>query len=332
MNQDKLIKLINDASDIVILQADNPDTDSLGSSIALEQILTSLNKNVTMYCRIHIASYLHYLSGWSRVIDSLPNKFDLAIIVDTSSISLMDKLSDSDKKRLSKSEVVIIDHHPVESTIDFATLTIIEEASSTGEIIYKIAKDNDWKLNAEASSALASSILADSLGLTSKSTTAKTIRIIADLVESGVDLNKLDSIRKESYRKSLELTKYKGQLLERLETYLDGRLVVLTIPWEEIEKYSPIYNPSMLVMEDMRLVDSSAVAIAFKIYNDGKITAKIRSNSSYPISNKLAKIFGGDGHDYASGFKTYDYKDYNELLKKVIEELGKLLGDNHATV
>ena len=37
-------QLINDAKKIIIIQAENPDGDSLGSSLALEEILGDLNK------------------------------------------------------------------------------------------------------------------------------------------------------------------------------------------------------------------------------------------------------------------------------------------------
>jgi len=37
-------KLISNAGSVVVIQADNPDTDSLASSLALEQILAILEK------------------------------------------------------------------------------------------------------------------------------------------------------------------------------------------------------------------------------------------------------------------------------------------------
>lgn len=326
MYSKSVAELIDKSKDVLIIQADNPDGDSLGSAIALEQILTKLNKNATMYCSIRIADHLHYLKGWSRVVNDFPASFDLAILVDTSSPSLIDNLTEVQKKALSSKPLVIIDHHQqTDSAIDFAELKIIEPAAATGQIIFNLAKDNNWELNLEACESLATSILSDSLGLSTKSTTSETIRIIADLVDMGVDLSKLDSARKEGYKKSLDLTKYKGRLLERIETYLDGQLVVISIPWEEIEKYSPLYNPSVLVLEDMRLVDTCLVAIAFKIYNDGRMSAKIRSNSSFPLSNKLAESFGGGGHEYSSGFKTTEFSSYQDLLKEVIDKTSNLI-------
>src|SRR5438045_3560710 len=46
--------IINGAQRIVILQADNPDGDSLGSALALEQILHEMGKEPLLYCGVDI--------------------------------------------------------------------------------------------------------------------------------------------------------------------------------------------------------------------------------------------------------------------------------------
>ena len=302
---EQLKGLINQSKKIVIIQADNPDGDSLGSALALEQILGELNKDTFLYCRIDIPSYLKYLNGWDRVERDLPKDFDLTILVDCSSISLLENsIANGAISKMSKKPFVVLDHHtPLDESIDFTTLKIVEEVPATGQLIFDIAKKLNYKINLEAANALAVAIMSDTLGLTTKNTSSKTIRIVADLVDLGVDLTFLDEARRNLNRKSPELIKYKGQLLERIEFYNDNSIAVISIPWEEIEKYSNAYNPSMLVMEDMRLGEGTMIAVAFKSYPDGRITGKIRANLDAPIANDVAKHFGGGGHDYASGFK-----------------------------
>lgn len=302
---DKFKELIDDAKSIVIIQADNPDGDSLGSALALEEILGDLGKQTYLYCRIDIPSYLKYLKGWDRVYRELPKNFDLSIVVDCSSLTLLgNSQKNGDLKKLSSKPFIVLDHHlEGDKLIPFATLEIIENVPATGELIYLIAKELKYDINLEAAKAISVAIMSDTLGLVSQTTTSTTIRIIADLVDLGVDLTFLDDARRELSRKSVELIKYKAKLLERIEFYRDNRIACLVIPWEEIKQYSSEYNPPMLVLDDMRGVIGGQVAIAFKVYNDGHITAKIRSNISAPISKKIAEHFGGDGHVFASGFK-----------------------------
>jgi phosphoesterase RecJ-like protein len=159
----------------------------------------------------------------------------------------------------------------------------------------------------------------------SEGTTARSIRIISELVESGVKLAELDSARREMMRKSAEILSYKGRLLQRVEYASDGRLAIITIPWEEIERYSHEYNPSMLVIDDMRLVDGVDVAIAYKIYNTGAVTAKIRCNYGKSIADKLAEHFGGGGHPYASGFRIAGNRKFEEIKTECSTVAGELL-------
>lgn len=325
-NFQKLLTMVSDASRIVIIQADNPDGDSVASSLALEHILGDLGKNIVLYCGIDVPKYLQYLPGWDRIQREVPSQFDLSIIVDTSSKSLLEQLDKSGQLAwVAAKPCVILDHHSAESTIDFAEVSIITKAVATGELIYDIATKADWAVNQEAAELLAVSIMSDSLGLTTDKTTSHSIRVVADLVDLGVSLTKLEDARRLTLRKSPELVHYKGALLQRVEYFLDDQLAMITIPWEEIEKYSPIYNPSILALDDMRLTERTRIALAFKLYPTGRITAKIRANMNGAVANKLAEHFGGGGHPASSGFKVEDGRSYETIKQQVIEKARELL-------
>lgn len=330
-NKTKLKSLIDQAEHIVIVQADNPDGDSLASSLALEGILEDLGKKVSLYCGVQVPTYLRHLDGWDRVNIDLPHQFDLSIIVDTSSDSLLGHLQTTGQKHwLASKPCIIIDHHPVENTIGFATVNYNQTAVATSEIIYELAKDFNWPLSQASCEFIAVSILADSLGLMSGATTARSIHIIAELVERGVQLAELENRRREMMRKSPAIAAYKGQLLQRIKYAAGGRVAHITIPWSEIEQYSPEYNPSILVLDEMRLITGVDVAIAFKEYPDGKITGKIRCNYGFGIGNKLASEFGGGGHDYTSGFKVSDKRSFEAVKDQCLTKAGELLDEIEA--
>lgn len=328
--------MLGDAQHILIIQADNPDGDSLASALALEQILGDLGKEPYLYCGVDIPGYLRYLPGWDRVGKDIPKEFDVSIIVDTSAIDLLGNLERSGQKGwVANKPCVVIDHHAVENSIYFASVVLNRPVVATGEIIYELAKEYEWPLNTVAMEMLGTAILADSLGLTSEATTARSIHIIAELVEEGLSIAALEDRRRSLMRKSPELVAYKGRLLQRVEYHYGARIATITIPWEEIKEYSPLYNPTMLVIDDMRFTEGTDVAIGFKVYNDGKITAKIRCNYGKAIAGKLAEHFGGGGHAYASGFKITDGRPFSEIkvecLTKANELLDKL-SDYHETL
>ncbi len=325
---EEIANIIGDAQRIVILQADNPDGDSLGSALTLEQILGDIGKEPLLYCGVDIPTYLRYLRGWDRVSKDLPQQFDAAIIVDTSADSLFEQLNKTGQKGWLKTRpVIVLDHHAVENSITYAQVVCNQTAVATGEVIYELAQQLKWPLSQTAKEMIVTSIMADSLGLITEATTARSIHIIGELVEGGVSLAKLDTDRRELQRKSPELVKYKGMLLERVEYYADNRVAIISIPWTEIERYSPEYNPSILVMDDMRSTIGTQIVIAFKIYSDGHITGKIRANYGYPVANKLAQHFGGGGHAYASGFKLLQARPFSEVKSECISVATDLLNN-----
>lgn len=331
--------LIAAANHIVIIQADNPDGDSLSSALALESILTAAGKTVSLYCGVVIPTYLRHLEGWDRVEQALPKQFDASIIVDTVARSLLEQLeAGGDIKKVASKPCAIIDHHSGATvTIDFATVTYLVPAVSATEAIYELSEMLKWPRPHVANYMIAAGILSDSLGLTSEGTSARSIHIIGELVEQGVSIPELENARRALQKKSLRITKYKAALLDRIEITDDGQIASVAIPWEEIEAYSHEYNPSMLVIDDMRMVEGVQLAIAFKLYPDGRITGKLRANYGFGVAGEVAKQFGGGGHPYAAGFRVTDGKPYNEVKSECIAAAHLALsqlneGKNHETI
>lgn len=321
-----LSSIVSSSKHIVVVQADNPDGDSLASALALEEILSDQGVKVSLFCGVEIPGYLRYMQGWDRVSSQLPKQFNASIIVDTSALSLLEILTNNGEISWLKSKpCVIIDHHTTESTIDFAKVSIIEPAVSTTEVIYRICHENNWDISPNASQLLAAGILSDSLGLTSSATTADSVEVLSQLIRLGADLAKLDNDRKLMNKKQPEILKYKGSLLQRVGYACDGELAIIDIPWSEIEKYSYMYNPAILVLDEMRQVEGVLVAVAFKSYPDGRITGKIRANNGFTYADKLAEKFGGGGHPYASGFRITDGRQLNQIKDELVDEAGKLL-------
>lgn len=321
---DKQRKLINDAKTIVVLQAENPDGDSLGSALALEEIFSDMGKQVLLHCPVQLPVYLTYVKGWDRVQIDFPVGADLAVIVDTSAASLMSKTTDDPVAMnfLNTHPVLVFDHHAgVEPDLPFPAEYIIGDYDvSTSELLHRVALEESWPISKVAATNMYISIQADSLGLTTQSTTADSFEACADLVRHGANPAEVEEARRELMKKSPRILAYKGQLLERVEYYNDGRTAFIHVPFDEIHEYSNEYNPTMLVLDEMRLVTGVDVAIGIKTYPDGKLTGKIRSNIG--VSNLLAKTFGGDGHAYAAGFRVYE--DYDVFVPELINHLAKI--------
>lgn len=323
----QLRDIVNAAQRLVVIQADNPDGDSLASALALEEILGDLGKAVYLYCGVDIPDYLKHLQGWDRVSKELPSQFDASIIVDTSAVVLLEKLERSPQRGwVASRPVIVLDHHAgVACDIPYASLVINDDAAvATGEVIYQVAAQLDWPLNLQAKTHLTSSILADSLGLSSEGTTPQTYRIIADLIEAGVDRPALEEARRAFTKLPPPIFRYKARLIERTELLADGRLAFVDVPHDELLEFSPLYNPAPLIQGDMLQTEGVRVAIVVKHYQDGKILGSIRCNSGATIAAELAARFGGGGHPYAAGFKVTD-RSYADLKADCLAAATELL-------
>ena len=317
-------QLIADAQKIIVIQAENPDGDSLGSSLALEEILGDLGKDIILYCPVEIPKYMRYIQGWDRVVSEFDSSAGLAIIVDTSADVLLTKVLETTGVRhfLESRPVLVIDHHTTKSTLNFPhTALFVESAVSTSEVIYNLAVDADWAINQAAAESLLLSMLSDTLGLSTQNVTPESYFVAGKLTELGASVATIEERRREFMKKSAEILKYKGELLGRIEYFLGGKLALVHIPWADIQAYSDQYNPSVLVLDEMRLVEGVEIGVAIKTYPDGKVTGKLRAN--IPVAEQVAGFFGGGGHPYASGFRAYE--EYDTIVKELITATDKAL-------
>lgn len=319
---DNFTNFIKNKSKLCIIQAENPDGDSLGSALALEALLK--DKQVSQFCPVNIPKYLRYYKDWSKITSDIDYQADGYIIVDTAAEILLSKLLDdlTIKNLLYTKPVFVIDHHETPDDLDFPHQSIIEHLPSCTNVIYNIAKQTNLPIDQTAAEYIFQGLLSDTLGLTSAGVTSDTFRIAADLQDLGANISDLEEKRKEFMKKSQRILAYKAELIQRIDYLLEGQLSTIHIPWEEILEYSDEYNPNVLILEEMKMVEGVKVAVAIKTYPDGKLTGKIRS--SLPISDRIAGFFGGGGHPYAAGFRIYD-TNYQDTLRELVSCTLKLI-------
>lgn len=325
--------IIADASKIVIIQADNPDGDSLGSALALEHIIGDLGKDPELYCGVDIPPYLRYMNGWDRVTDELSSDIDAAIIVDTSTPTLLEKLAENGyDKKLQAIPTLVLDHHrSVEEQIPYADVVINDPTkSSTGELLFSIAGHHAWSINSEAADHIMTAILGDTQGLSNDLAGPETYRIMAELIDMGADRPSLEEKRRAFSKMPIIIYRYKAKLIEQTQLAVDDKLAYVVLSQTEINQYSPLYNPAPLIQGDMLQISGVGVAIVIKQYDDGKLTGSVRANPAYPYAATIAAALGGGGHQYAAGFKTRGKSSFEQVLSTIQNTLQQSI-DNTVT-
>ena len=318
---DEIKQLIDDASTVLILQPDNPDGDSMGSALGLEELLGDLGKKPLMYSYKPSEDYLHLNEGWDRVSQTFPKSFDLTILVDTASPSLLVNTLEKHGAALASKPALVIDHHMSRSELGFITHELIDpEAASTGEQIVQLAEALDWHINQRAATKLASAIISDSLNLTIPMTGFTTVNSLAICVKNGANLSDMNTKKRDFNALTPELLTLKAKLLSQVEYAFDGRLAVIGIDAQTMEDYKDKHDPCDLIIWEMQWVKGVEVAAVFKHYKT-KIKCSMRARR--PIAGKLAVAFDGGGHDRAAAFRAQgtDMEAAITAFKKKFEEL-----------
>ena len=332
----QLQTLLETAQTVVVVVANNPDADSLGSALALEEIFSEQGKTVRLYCSADIPVYLHFLEGWARFRNVFDLNYDVAIMVDNSSADLLASGSEPQiVAKLQQRPLIVFDHHASQTSCDFATVHYNDPTMiATGQLIYEIAKQLNWSVNAVAATCLTSSILGDSLGFTSQGMidNAQPLRVVADLVDKGVNLHQLARKRLEANTITPELISLKGELLQRIDFQHQAQIALLTVSHAEVKQCGLLWNPTV-ILDEMKFVRSVKISLGFKQYQSAagqlnRVTLRIRSHAQCQIAQELAQTFGGGGHVFAAGAKweaaELNFASiYNQVLQKTVELLDK---------
>jgi phosphoesterase RecJ-like protein len=319
----ELGRLVDEAKVILLLQPDKPDGDSLASTLALEEIFGDMGKTTHMFTGGRVEPYLSHLPGWDRVSNEWPDKYDLAILVDSAVPDQSARMLSAHHSALRKHPFVIIDHHDGHELIDGATMALVDpRAAATSEVLYRIVRTLKWPLNERACQRLVASLFSDTLNLTTPSVTPKTIQVFAALVKTGnVDVSALHRAFRESAATDPDLLAVKGRLLEAVEFFADGQIALVVAPQEMVKEYRQRTSLSALVLFEMLWARGVKAAAVMSDYGT-IIRTSIRARE--PIAGKVATEFGGGGHPMAAAFGD-DTTPLEELKNNLVLELAKAL-------
>ena len=129
---------IQHAHSIIIISHRNPDADSIGSNLALYELLTKHGKNVTPVCVDPMPQEVKFLKNIEKFeLDFDPNKIDLIICVDAGSGKQTGFLTKYPRIQTNRHALINIDHHA--SNENYGTINLVlPEAASTTMIVLDV--------------------------------------------------------------------------------------------------------------------------------------------------------------------------------------------------
>ena len=294
-------KLVAGAKRILVSGHLSPDGDSLGSMIAMARLLRNAGYEAYATADLNALGKPGFLEG---VEDLIPvrrlkrqRKYDLFIAVDCASFERMPPEVRPVAEKLPK---ICIDHH-VTNDGSFADVSIVDpEASSTGELVWQVAKWNEWKLDRPIAEALWVAIVTDSGRFAYDSTKPGTMRAAGDLLKHGVRTALINDILYGTFpKKAIELKRIAWR---SLHVWKNRRVAEVTLTRDDFREVRGTKADAEDIIEIPRSVAKNEIALFFyQIPDRTKETrCSIRTRGEWDATVLAAK-FGGGGHVKAAG-------------------------------
>lgn len=294
---------------IIIHRHSNPDGDALGSQIGLKHLIRDNFPDKRVYAVGDPAGRYAFMedSQMDVVEDELYDDA-LAIVLDVSAKALI-----SDGRYANARRIARIDHHIFCEKIAEAEETDSSFESCSG-MIACFAEEYGLKVSPLAAKSLYTGMVTDSGRFRYDSTSSRTFRTAAFLMQTPFDLN---DIYRDLYAGDLEQLRLRAQFVLKIQTTERGVAYIYT-PLEEFKACGidafTISRGMVGVMADIRGVD---IWVNFTETERG-VLCELRS-SRYNI-NPIAVRYGGGGHAKASGATLTDRAQAMAML----EDLNKL--------
>ncbi|OGO88167.1 MAG: hypothetical protein A2Y15_00365 [Clostridiales bacterium GWF2_36_10] len=297
----------------LILSHSSPDADTIGSAVALVVGLRSLGRNAVAICDEKMPKKLAFLDTESCFVDTEPMGIQTYISVDTASAIMLGGLMD--KYTVNRRFDLSIDHHMVNS-IPCERRLLLSNYSSCGEIIFELLKELDVQINQFTALPLYGAMSSDSGGFRYSSTRPDTLRIAAELMETGIDFAKINRLLFDS--KTPTQIEIERIAYNSIEMFYGGKLAVVTITNDDLAKLNSDERDIDSVNQIPRQIDGVEVSAVIRPKGD-KVKVSLRSNEYFNVAQFASENFGGGGHHHAAGC-SFD-KDIKEVKKIIITSL-----------
>lgn len=303
-------ELLKSSSTIILTAHVQPDGDCLGSMLALNQYLLSIDKDVRMILDDDVPALYKFLPGHQAISKPTTKVIsaDLLVVLDASDIDRIGKVKDH-----VDAPILNIDHHL--SNTKFADYWYIDKQSAaTGEIIFQLLTMLEASVTADMATCLYTAIATDCGFFRYANTSVQTMRYAADLMEYGA---KPYVIAEAMETKPLESILTLANVLKTLELHHNGRIATITVLPDTLSNLDSTEG----FINYPRVIEGVEIAIMFKVMNDGMIRVSFRSKIA--DVSQLALTFGGGGHARAAGCGIIGRID--DVTKEVLHAAAKQL-------
>ena len=304
----KTKELLQSSKNVVITCHKGPDGDAIGSSLALYLYLKKHHKNVSVIVPDDFPYFLKWLPKSEDILcydtkkedsDKLINDADLIFSLDYNSLSRTGDMSTI--LMSSEAKFIMIDHH--QQPDEYAEVTYSDTTiCSTCQMVYHFIEAlGDLQLIDESiANCIYTGIMTDTGSFRFRSTTSTTHRVIANLIDIGIDNAKIhQNVYDSNSYNRLQLL---GKSLTNLKVIPELNAAYISLSAAELEEYNAQKGDTEGVVNYALSLQGIKLAAIFKEdLNSGLVKISFRSKGDFSVNEFARAHFNGGGHTNAAG-------------------------------
>ena len=297
---------------ISIIPHRNPDGDAMGSTLALYHFLKKLNHQVVVVAPNEFPDFLAWLPDADKVLvferenDRAKKEIESSKLIFTLDFNALHRTGDTMSAYLETLDIpmVMIDHH--QAPDDYAKYTFSDVAyGSTCEMVYHFIDALGYKdsIDKEIATCIYTGITTDSGSFKYPKTTGTTHRVIADLIDKGIDNTEIHNLLFDN--SSENRLKILGMALNNMVVLPEYKTAYITLSQEELDSANNQKGDTEGIVNyglTIKGIDFAVIFIENK--EEGIVKISFRSQGSFDVNEFARKHFNGGGHINAAGGKS----------------------------
>ena len=302
--------LLKQSDHVLILSHQSPDGDTLGCAGALCFALTALGKQARVLCADPIPQKYDYM------LADLPSPAfepELIVAVDVADEKLLGEALASYFGRVD----LCLDHHG--SNTQYAKRVYVDtRAAAACEIIFELIGLLGLPLTLPMARCLFTGLTTDTGCFRYASTTPRTMRIAAQLMELGVEAARINFQMFElKSRARLELER---AALDAMEYYFDGQCAMTVISRKMVARAGADEGELEGLAPMMRNIEGVRLGLTLREKGENAYKVSVRTGLCDINAARLCAKLGGGGHPQAAGcFLAVPLNQAKALLLKAAE-------------
>lgn len=288
---DAILQTLRSGHRFLVVSHARPDGDALGSMLACAMLLDQLGKQVDVFSSDRVPLIYRFLPGVNRVrlVSNVEGQYDAVLLLEC------DGTARTGLKGLEGRFLINIDHHT--SGQAFADLNWIDrEASATGELIYDLAVAARVRITEAMATCIYTAVLTDTGSFHYQGTRARTFELAQRLVELGA--NPIAIAQNVYFSNPMSKMLLLGSALSTLQR--EGRIAWLWVTHQDMIRTRAAEEDCEGVVNYAICIAGVEVAVFLRELPDHSVRLSLRGKGNVNVA-KIAELFGGGGHDSASG-------------------------------